>query len=133
MELQVARRKASRIVSAVRGEGEPPVVEEGETVPKILKLRAERKGSAVAMRWKRLGVWHEYSWAEVYSIVRKFALGLKALGVGRGTVVATIGDNKPHQVWTWLAAQSLGGIAARSMPTRCPMRSRHRCRYSRRP
>jgi long-chain acyl-CoA synthetase len=39
-------------------------------------------------------------------------MGLKALGVGRGTVVATIGDNKPHQIWTWLAAQSLGGIAA---------------------
>jgi long-chain acyl-CoA synthetase len=112
VEAQVARRKTSRIVSVVKGEGEPPVVEEWETVPKILKLRAEKKGSAVAMRWKRLGVWREYTWSEVYSIVRKYAMGLKALGVGRGTVVATIGDNKPHQIWTWLAAQSLGGIAA---------------------
>ncbi|MCS7127645.1 MAG: AMP-binding protein, partial [Thaumarchaeota archaeon] len=65
----------------------------------------------MAARWKRLGVWREYTWSEVYENVKRYAAGLKVLGVVKsGTVVATIGDNRPHQFWTGLAAQSLGGI-----------------------
>ncbi|MCS7094910.1 MAG: AMP-binding protein [Thaumarchaeota archaeon] len=107
----VQRRRAPRIVRSVKGEGEPPAVMDWETLPKLLRDRARTSGSKVASRWKRLGVWREYTWSEVYDIVRRYAAGLKVLGVvKRGSVVATIGDNRPHQFWTWLAAQSLGGI-----------------------
>lgn len=107
----VQRRKAPKVVKSVKGEGEPPQVMDWETLPKLLRERAMKSGSKVAQRWKRLGVWREYTWSEVYDIVMRYAAGLKVLGaVKRGTVVATIGDNRPHQFWTWMAAQSLGGI-----------------------
>ena len=43
--------------------------------------------------------------------MRDFALGLAALGFGRGDKLSVIGDNRPRLYLAQLAAQSLGGIA----------------------
>jgi long-chain acyl-CoA synthetase len=99
-----------RVLSAPDGE-EVPIVSD-RALPEILFDHVEEHADDVALRWKRYGVWQEYTWTEYYERVERFALGLEEYGFGEADVLFTIGYNRPHQLWAWLAAQSLGGIAA---------------------
>jgi len=81
-------------------------------LPEILIDHAEEHPDDIALRWKQYGLWQEYTWEEYYERVEHFALGLEEYGFGEDDVVFTIGYNRPHQLWTWIAAQSLGGMAA---------------------
>jgi long-chain acyl-CoA synthetase len=81
-------------------------------LPEILVDHAEEHPEDIALRWKRYGVWQEFTWAEYYERVERFALGLEEYGFGDDDVLFTIGYNRPHQLWAWIAAQSLGGMAA---------------------
>ena len=42
--------------------------------------------------------------------MRTLALGLQALGLGKGDRIAVIGANRPRLYWTFAAAQSLGAV-----------------------
>ncbi|WP_254838578.1 AMP-binding protein [Natronomonas marina] len=66
----------------------------------------------VALRWKHHGIWTEVTWSEYLDRVRFCTLGLEDLGFGDGDVLFTIGYNRPQQLWSWFAAQALGGIPA---------------------
>lgn len=99
-----------RVLSAPDAEDVPIVSD--RALPEILFDHVEQHGDDVALRWKRYGVWEEYTWEEYYERVERFALGLETLGFGDGDVLFTMGYNRPHQLWSWLAAQSLGGMAA---------------------
>jgi long-chain acyl-CoA synthetase len=81
-------------------------------LPEILIDHAEEHPGDVALRWKRYGIWQEFTWQEYYERVEHFALGLEEYGFGDEDVLFTIGYNRPHQLWAWIAAQSLGGMAA---------------------
>jgi long-chain acyl-CoA synthetase len=98
-----------RVVTAP--EGGIDVVDD-RSLPAILLEHVEEHGDEVAVRWKRYGVWQEYDWADYHDRVETLAAGLDAMGFGDGDVAFTIGYNRPHQLWTWMAAQSLGGMAA---------------------
>ena len=78
--------------------------------PALLLQRAARRGGAVALRHKDLGIWRETSWAEYATRVAVQARALAALGVQRGDRVAILADNRPEWVVADLAAQSLGAI-----------------------
>lgn len=82
------------------------------TLPEILLDHVQKYSDDTALRWKRYGVWREFSWTEYYDRVKYFAIGLETLGFEEGDIVFTIGYNRPHQLWSWMAAQSLGGMAA---------------------
>lgn len=82
------------------------------TLPGILLDHRQEYPEEVALRWKRYGIWQEYTWADYYEEVRSFAAGLETLGFGEDDIIFTTGENRPHQLWSWLAAQSLGGMAA---------------------
>jgi long-chain acyl-CoA synthetase len=82
-----------------------------DTFPKLLVRNAERFGARTALREKKLGIWHETTWAAYRDDVRDFALGLLGLGVGRGDKVAILGDNRPFWVHAELAAQSIGAAS----------------------
>jgi long-chain acyl-CoA synthetase len=90
---------------------EVPIVSD-RALPEILFDHVEEHGDDVALRWKRYGVWQEYTWEEYYERVERFALGLETYGFDEEDVLFTIGYNRPHQLWAWMAAQSLGGMAA---------------------
>ena len=92
-------------------EGDLDVVSD-RALPQVLLDHVAEHGDEVAVRWKRYGVWQEYDWEEYYGRVEQFALGLEAFGFGADDVLFTIGYNRPHQLWAWMAAQSLGGVAA---------------------
>ena len=83
-----------------------------DTLAKILQTNG--RGSLAgrdAMREKEYGIWQIVTWSDYADQVRRFALGLAALGFRRGDRLAVIGDNRPRLYFAQLAAQSLGGIS----------------------
>jgi len=81
------------------------------TLPRLLVHNARVRGARPAIREKEFGIWQTYTWRDAEANVRAFALGLRALGFGRGEKLAVIGDNRPQLYWAMLAAQALGGVA----------------------
>lgn len=79
-----------------------------DTLPRLLVRNAREHGHEVAMREKAFGIWRSLTWAEVHDRTRAMALGLEALGIGRGDVVALIGDNRPDWVMGEIAAHAVG-------------------------
>src|SRR5687767_10023064 len=88
-----------------------------ETLPVLLTAVAERLPKLVALREKRLGIWQEVRWPAYADTVGRLARGLAALGLRRGERLAIIGENRPHWLYTELAAQSLGAIPAGLYPS----------------
>ncbi|QDZ01374.1 long-chain fatty acid--CoA ligase [Nitratireductor mangrovi] len=81
-----------------------------DTFPKYLLLNAERFGDRPAMRHKDYGIWQSWTWKEQLDEVRALALGLEAIGIGRGDKVAVVGANRPRLYWSFASIQSLGGV-----------------------
>lgn len=82
-----------------------------DTFPKLLVRNAWRLPDRVALREKEFGIWQSFTWTQYRDHVRDFALGLRALGMGRGDKLAIIGNNRPEWVWSEVAAQSLGAAS----------------------
>ncbi len=85
-----------------------PDVTRSETLPQILLARANSRPNSLAERHKRVGIWREFTWADVLDRVRALALGLEAMGLTRGDSVMLIGENEPEHFWAEYAVQSLG-------------------------
>jgi long-chain acyl-CoA synthetase len=82
-----------------------------DTMPKLLRLHARQHDADVALREKDFGIWRSVTWAQYHDRVRAIALGLAGLGVGKGQVVALIGDNRPDWVMGEVAAHALGAMS----------------------
>lgn len=87
----------------------PPIAEKGAiSLPQLL-LRQVRKHSAeVALRHKHLGMWHRWSWREVYHEVAHVARSFMVAGIGAGECVAIWADAHPRTLFTALGAQASG-------------------------
>ena len=81
------------------------------TLPKLLQRNAGEDPKGPGIREKTRGVWQTYSWSAYRDNVRDFALGLAALGFGRGDKLSVVGDNRPQLYFAQLAAQVLGGVS----------------------
>jgi long-chain acyl-CoA synthetase len=81
-----------------------------DTVPKLLIHNAARLGSRPAMRYKDLGIWQAWTWAQMLEEIRAFSIGLAELGVKRGDKFAIIGSNRPRLYWAMCAGQALGAV-----------------------
>lgn len=79
-----------------------------QTLPQWLLHNAATRGSEVAQRHKREGVWKEFSWTDVRDEVRALALGLRARGVQRGQTVVLLSENRPELYWAEWAAMAVG-------------------------
>jgi long-chain acyl-CoA synthetase len=86
-------------------------VAQADTFPKLLRLNAREHPNEVALREKDLGLWRSFTWADYHGRVRDFALGLGELGIGRGDVVALIGDNRPDWIAGEIAAHAVGAMS----------------------
>lgn len=86
-------------------------VAQADTLPKMLRLNAREHPRDVALREKDLGIWRTFTWADYQDRVRDFALGLRELGVGKGDVVALIGDNRPDWIMGEVAAHALRAMS----------------------
>ena len=83
------------------------------TLPQMLAVHARRYGRGkIALREKEYGIWQEVTWEEYAARVRAVALGLEALGLRRGEILAIVCGNRPAWLYTELGAQALGAIPA---------------------
>ena len=57
-----------------------PVLQDLDTLPKLLLHNAANWPNELAMREKEFGIWHEFTWAAYRDQVRLIALGLAAFG-----------------------------------------------------
>jgi long-chain acyl-CoA synthetase len=87
------------------------------TLPDLLLTHARERPDAPAIREKRRGRWHEYSWREYADRVTRAAGGLEQLGVQPGDRVAIHGENRPEWVIADLAIQGIGAISVGVYPT----------------
>jgi long-chain acyl-CoA synthetase len=83
---------------------------DADTFPKLLVRNASIFRGRPAFRRKDLGIWQTWTWDEVLTEVRAYALGLSRLGVKRGDTVAIVGSNRPKLYWSIMAAQVLRAI-----------------------
>ncbi len=90
----------------------PPIrINPDTTLAKVWLEKCRHYGAKkVAMREKEFGIWQPYTWQDYYDNVKSFSLGLKALGLQKGDVVAFIGDNRPHALWAEMAVLCAGAI-----------------------
>jgi len=82
-----------------------------DTYPKLLRLNAQEYGGDIALREKDLGLWRLFTWTDYQARVHDFALGLVELGLGRGDVIAIIGDNRPDWVSAEIATHAIGAMS----------------------
>jgi long-chain acyl-CoA synthetase len=86
-------------------------VENGDTIPKLIRDNCQKQGQRTAMYMKKFGIWQRYSWHDYYEKVKYFSLGLVSLGLKAGDVICIIGDNEPEWFWGEFAVQAAGGVA----------------------
>lgn len=87
------------------------------SLPGRLIHLAHDRGSAPALREKRLGVWEERSWAGYRDEVLATAIAMLDAGVERGDHVAILSENREEWVFADLAAQSIGARSVGVYPT----------------
>lgn len=82
-----------------------------DTYPKLLRLNAKEHGNEIALREKDHGLWRVFTWNDYQTRVHDFALGMVALGLGRGDVIGIIGDNRPDWMAAEIATHAIGGMS----------------------
>ncbi|MGL4242717.1 MAG: AMP-dependent synthetase/ligase [Beijerinckiaceae bacterium] len=80
------------------------------TFGKLLAENARIHAAKPAMRYKSMGIWQSWTWADVYAEARAMAAAFRQLGVKRGDKIAIVGSNRPKLYWSMMAAQMLGAV-----------------------
>ena len=68
----------------------------GRTVTSAFLETVQRRGDAVALRWRAGGGWESWTWAEYADRVARVCTGLRELGVERGQRVLIMMRNRPE-------------------------------------
>ena len=89
-----------------------------QTLPLALLQQAQTRGSAIALRYKRLGIWHARSWSELAQDVSRLAAALHQRGFGRHDDLLIISQARSEALLLALAAQWLGGSVTLLDPER---------------
>jgi long-chain acyl-CoA synthetase len=93
------------------------LVSEPRTLPDLFFQQARERGDALAVRYKKLGVWHRVSWREYAGEVRRVAAGLLAFGLRPHENVAVLGDNCPEWLYCHVGIMAAGGATCGVYPT----------------
>ncbi len=88
-----------------------PDVTAYDTLPKLLAYNAANWPDQIALREKDFGIWNTITWAAYQARTRAFACAMHGLGIGKGDVVALIGDNRPHWIMGEIAAHAVGAMS----------------------
>ena len=90
------------------------------SIPQLLRWRVKNSPKRPALKEKDFGIWNTYTWENYYDYVRKTALGLKVIGLGKGDTIAIISDNIPEVLFTAIGSHSVGAISAGIYQTSMP-------------
>ncbi len=88
-----------------------PDLKRHDTYPKLLAYNARHWPDDVALREKEFGIWNEVTWSQYEQAVQLFTLGLLALDVQPGDIVAIVGDNRPEWVQCEIAVHAAGAMS----------------------
>jgi long-chain acyl-CoA synthetase len=88
-----------------------------DTLPKLLRERVRLHPGEVALREKEFGIWQRVTWGDYLGHVRRFCLGMAALGLRRGDKVAILSENRREWLYAELAAMSASAIGVGVYPT----------------
>lgn len=95
------------------------------TLTRLLALNARSHPNKVAMREKALGIWQEFTWAQVLEEVMAIAAGLEQLGFAENDAMLVVGDNRVRLYLGMLAAGALKGYAMPVYPDANPDEVQH--------
>jgi len=90
------------------------------SIPQLLRWRVGQSPDRPALREKDFGIWNTYTWRDYYTHVEKTAMGLQAMGLGRGDTIAIISDNIPELLFVAIGAHAIGAISAGIFQTSMP-------------
>ena len=77
----------------------------------MIERSAQLYGSNIALRKRTLLGWTEYTYSQLFSMVKRVSNYLRTRGIQRGDFVGIIGDNGPEWVVSFLAIQWIGAVA----------------------
>ena len=80
------------------------------TIPGLVLSHNQKHPDGIALRYKQLGIWNTYNWADYYREVNLIANALKSLSIKKGSIIAVYGNNVPKLIFSIAAIQSLGAI-----------------------
>src|SRR4051812_43164616 len=83
-------------------------------------LAARKHGSHTALKYKKDDEWVDVSFEEFGDAVRETALGLMALGIGKGDRVAILANTRPEWAYACFAILSAGGASVSIYQTNSP-------------
>ncbi len=95
------------------------------SLPAMFFGQADRLGDKPFLWAKRDGRYQSINWAEAARDVRRLALGLRSLGIGRGERVALVSENRPKWIIADLAIMAAGAITVPAYVTHTVEDHRH--------
>ncbi len=103
----------------------------GATIPEIFWNAVQKRGDAVWMRQKKLGIWHSWSWKQTAEAVREIGNGLLALGFNAHECASIQANTVIEWVLADLAVLCCGGVANGVYPTDAASQLEYLCQDSR--
>src|SRR5436190_8362180 len=91
-----------------------------DTLARMFWDRVERSGDRPAQQFKHGADWKTITWREVGDVVREVALGLLALGRGKGDAVALLSASRAEWVQMDFAVFSAGCVTVPIYPSYPP-------------
>jgi long-chain acyl-CoA synthetase len=101
------------------------LVSDPRTLPDLFFQQALQRGEALAIRYKKLGIWHRVSWREYAERVREVSAALLAFGLKPQENVAVLGENSPEWLYCHIGIMSAGGATCGVYPTLAPEQIRY--------
>jgi long-chain acyl-CoA synthetase len=83
-----------------------------QTVPRVFARTVEKNRDKTALRYKKLGLWHDMTFEQFYGQVEKIGCALVSMGFEKGDTACIIGDNAVEWVVADLGIQCVGGVSA---------------------
>jgi long-chain acyl-CoA synthetase len=80
------------------------------TINEVFKNRAQKYKTRLAAEKKLNGKWEKMTWSEYYDRARLIGIGLYALGIKKGDMVALLSENRLEWIVTDMGALGIGAV-----------------------
>jgi long-chain acyl-CoA synthetase len=117
---QITAARGAEARPAAAPERAPLLPDEPATLVEVVSRALSKHARADALNYKRGGEWRAISSEEFLRRVRRVALGLHALGVGRGDRVAVLAESSPEWVLSDAGCLFAGAVDVPIYPTLAP-------------